>query len=414
MEQRPAALATAHTEVRFAEILAIADDAIISIDTQQTVTLFNRGAERIFGYGAAEVIGQSLDLLLPDTVRRAHCRHIAAFAGSPETARVMGERREIFGRRKSGDIFPAEASISKLRLDSGVVFTVILRDISARMQAELALQKAHDELEQRVKMRTAELEAKNAQLQQEIQERTLVEARLAAQARELARSNDDLEQFAYVASHDLQEPLRMIASYTQLLERRHQQSLTGEAAEFMHFIVDGALRMQRIINDLLAFSRVGTRTHAFVHLDLQATARRVIANLGAAIEESGAEISVATLPTVWADATQLELLLQNLVANAIKFRRTQAPRIVISAERADAAWVIAVADNGIGIEARFAERIFVIFQRLHSAAEYPGTGIGLAISKKVVERHGGRIWINSQPGQGSTFYFSLPDQARAD
>ena len=396
------------TEIRFAEILAIADDAIISIDEDHLITLFNRGAERIFNYAAEEVIGQPLDLLLPEAIRAMHRTHVAAFAGSPEAARVMAQRREIFGRRKDHSEFPAEASISKLRLSSGMVFTVILRDISERKTAEIALRRAHDELEQRVRERTAQLEDNNRRLQLEILERKAAEARLAAQAGELSRSNADLEQFAYVASHDLQEPLRMVASYTQLLERRYREVLTGEAAEFMSFIVDGALRMQRIIHDLLAFSRVGTRARDFSPTPLGEVMQQVIASLGAAIEESGASVEVQDLPTLVADRTQMELLLQNLVANAIKFRGQQPPQIRVSAQRRDAEWIIAVTDNGIGIESRFSERIFVIFQRLHTAAEYPGTGIGLAICKKVVERHGGRIWLESQAGAGSTFYFSLP------
>ena len=387
--------AAATADPHFAEILEIADDAIITVNAAQAITMFNRGAERIFGYKVDEALGRPLEILLPDRFRSSHRGLVEGFAVAPDAARVMAERREIYGRRKDGSEFPAEASIAKLALDTGLVFTVILRDVTARKAAEAALQRAHDELEIRVRERTAELRDSNR--------------RLAQQARELARSNADLEQFAYVASHDLQEPLRMVASYTQLLVRRYRGRIDADADDFLNFIVDGALRMQRLINDLLAFSRVGTRGRELEPTPLAAVMQRVLANLKAGIDESRAVISVDELPTVWADATQMELLLQNLVGNAIKFHGAAPPAIRIAAQRGDGEWQLSVADQGIGIDPQYAERIFVIFQRLHTAADYPGTGIGLAICKRIVERHGGRIWVSSEPGRGSSFCFTLPD-----
>ena len=389
-------VAVAPADPHFAEILRIADDAIISVNAGQFITMFNRGAERIFGYQAEEMIGRPLESLLPDRFRHDHSAHISDFTAAPDAARVMAKRSEIYGRRKDGTEFPAEASISKLLQETGLVFTVILRDISSRKAAEVALRKAHDEMEIRVRERTAELSEMNRQL--------------LRQAKELARSNADLEQFAFVASHDLQEPLRMIASYTQLLGKRYRGRIDADADDFMKYIVDGALRMQHLINDLLAFSRVGTRGKEFEPTDLAAAMQQVFANLKAGIGESGALIHVDPLPTVWADATQMVLLLQNLVSNAIKFRRAASPAIEIAARRGDGEWQIVVADQGIGIEPIYAERIFVIFQRLHTATEYPGTGIGLAICKKIVERHGGRIWVTSEPGRGSSFTFTVADR----
>jgi PAS domain S-box-containing protein len=230
---------------------------------------------------------------------------------------------------------------------------------------------------------------------------------LAQKAEELERSNKELEQFAYVASHDLQEPLRMVASYLQLLERRYAEKLDADAFEFIQFAVDGATRMKTLINDLLAYSRVGTRGNPFKPTDLNRVLGQVRANLGAAIDESQTLLTSDGLPTLMADEIQMVQLFQNLVSNAIKFRNESAPRVHVGAGESADGWVFSVHDNGIGIDPEYFERIFVIFQRLHARGKYPGTGIGLAISKRIVERHGGRIWVESQPGEGATFYFTM-------
>lgn len=234
------------------------------------------------------------------------------------------------------------------------------------------------------------------------------QAELTRSLGELERSNRELEQFAYVASHDLQEPLRMVSSYTQLLAQRYHGELDEKAHKFIDYAVDGAVRMQRLINDLLAYSRVSTRGKDFELSDSQGALNEALDNLKAAIDESGAEIHCELLPQVPADQTQLVQLFQNLVGNALKFRGSEAPRIEVAARDLGDDWRFAVRDNGIGVEAQYAEKVFVIFQRLHSRQEYPGTGIGLAICKRIVERHGGRIWFKSEPGRGSTFYFTLP------
>jgi hypothetical protein len=230
---------------------------------------------------------------------------------------------------------------------------------------------------------------------------------------ELARSNKELEQFAYVASHDLQEPLRMVSSFTQLLEQRYRDKLDDDAREFINYAVDGARRMQRLINDLLEFSRVSTRGRRLEAVDANVVLGTVRANLSAAIEEAGALVTNEELPTVIADPTQLGQLLQNLIGNAIKFHGDESPRVHVVACERPGEWIFAVKDNGIGIDPEYFDRIFVIFQRLQVTADYPGTGIGLAVCKRIVERHGGRIWVESEPGHGAIFSFAIPKSTGA-
>ncbi len=234
------------------------------------------------------------------------------------------------------------------------------------------------------------------------------QAELERNNRLLLEKHAELEQYAYVASHDLQEPLRMVASYLQLLERRYKEKLDADADKYIGYAVDGATRMQKLIEDLLAFSRVSTRGKDPEPVDCEVALRNALANLRLVVQESGAVITSDPLPTILADPTQLSQLLQNLLANAIKFRGSEPPRIHIAVKPQAGEWEIAVRDNGIGFDPQFSDRIFVIFQRLHGKTEYPGTGIGLSICKKIVQRHGGRIWVDSAPGQGSTFYFTLP------
>ncbi len=242
----------------------------------------------------------------------------------------------------------------------------------------------------------------------DITELKQAEAKLHKTNEDLERSNKELEQFAYVASHDLQEPLRMVASYTQLLAQRYEGQLDEKAKKYIDYAVDGAVRMQRLINDLLAYSRIGTRGKALEPTDTHAVLGETLRDLAAAIEESRAMVTNDDLPIVRADASQLALVFQNLIGNAIKFRSQENPRVHVAVADQAGEWVFSVRDNGIGIDPKYADRIFVIFQRLHTREEYPGTGIGLAVCKRVIERHGGRIWFESEPGKGSTFFFSIP------
>jgi PAS domain S-box-containing protein len=357
------------SEARYGGIINTSSDAVVSMNEAQQITFFNPGAETTFGYSADEVIGKPIDILIPPPFRPGHAAQVREFGEGPVAARRMGERGQISGLRSNGEIFPADASIAKMEIAGERIYTAVVRDVTERTRAEQALTR---------------------------------------QAAELERSNAELEQFAYVASHDLKEPLRMVASYTQLLARRYGEQLDEDAREFIGYAVDGVNRMQELINDLLLYSRVGTKSGELVPTELDEVLHQTLVTLGPAIEEAGAEVRAEALPVVQGDRVQLMQLFQNLIANAIKFRGDTPPRVQVGARQEEDEWVISVRDNGIGIQPEFAERIFVIFQRLHSRDEYPGTGIGLSICKKIVERHGGRIWVESDPGEGSAFHFTFP------
>ena len=280
--------------------------------------------------------------------------------------------------------------------------------------SNLQLQKLTEELEQRIEERTHDL--KDAQVAAVKMMQDAEEARQSAEKAnenlkilmvELKRSNEELEQFAYVASHDLQEPLRMVSSYTQLLERRYKDRLDDDAHDFINYAVDGANRMQRLINDLLSFSRITARGGEFKTTDLNPILGQTLVNLQQRINDTHAIIVNDELPTLAVDAGQITRLFQNLLDNGTKFQVDEAPRIHITVKEQDSDWLFCFRDNGIGIDPQYKDRIFVIFQRLHSKTDFPGTGIGLAVCKRIVERHGGKIWVESELGKGTSFYFTI-------
>jgi PAS domain S-box-containing protein len=353
------------SEKKFRVLAETANDAIVSSDCRGSIIYFNKTAERIFGYSAGEVLGVPLNFLMPEGCHEE--KGIEQFMSTAE-AEGVGKPVELVGKRKDGSEFPIELSLANWKTGDDMYFTAIIRDITERKQ---------------------------------------IHNTLAEKAAALTQSNQELEQFAYVASHDLQEPLRMITGYTQLLAKRYQGRLDQDADEYISYAVDGAKRMQTLINDLLAYSRVGTRGKEFTRTECEAILETTLANLQVAIQESGAVVTHDALPALICDGGQIGQLLQNLIGNAIKYRNSRAPEIHIGCKPEDGRWLFWVKDNGIGIDAQYAERIFAIFQRLHTREEYPGTGIGLAVCKKIVDRHGGRIWVDSALGEGSTFHFTL-------
>lgn len=348
-------------------VLQSADNGLAITGRDGVIQWVNAAFTRLTGYTATEAVGQNP-------------RVLKSGRQSPEFFKDLWQtilsgrvwHGELVNKRKDGSLYPEEMTITPVADADGKIthFVAVKQDITARKQAEAAMQKT---------------------------------------AADLARSNLDLEQFAYVASHDLQEPLRAVGGYVKLLQHRFPEKLDAKAHEYVAGAADGAERMQRLIADLLAFSRVGTRGNTFAPADLNALLRDALNNLQTSIKEAGAKVTSDPLPSLPVDATQIRQLFQNLIGNAIKFHSDLTPVIHVGARQEKERWLFGVQDNGIGIEPQYAGRIFQIFQRLHSRKHYPGTGIGLAICKKIVERHGGEIRVESEPAKGSTFYFSIPE-----
>jgi PAS domain S-box-containing protein len=378
-ERRRAEEGLRESEERFRLLFEEAPIPYHEIDCDGVVRRVNSAECDLLGCtGPEEILGRPVwDLVAPQCRALARENVLAKLDGTRPLEPFVREYR-----RAAGDTIWVEIHERVIRDRSGIITGIrtTLLDVTARRQAEEAIRNLNAELEQRVQARTADLE----------------------------RSNEALQQFAYSASHDLQEPLRMVSSYAKLLERRCKESLDESGREFLYYIVDGAERMSRLITDLLAFSRAGNASaQPPSEVDMEDVIRTAASNLRHVIEESDAAISVDPLPHVTAYPEGLAQVVQNLLSNCIKYRSEAPPQVRITCEQRSSEWIFCVADNGLGFEQELADRAFGIFKRLHGR-EYPGTGIGLAIAKRIVERNGGRMWAQSQPGAGARFFFSIP------
>ncbi|MCJ7604332.1 MAG: ATP-binding protein [Desulfobulbaceae bacterium] len=369
-ERRRAEEERKKTEEQFRLLVeGIKDYAIFMIDPAGRVLSWNEGAERIKGYRADEIVGRHFSCFYPEE---------DAKKGNPDNELRIADEKGSFEDegwriRKDGSKFWANVVITALRDKTGRLrgFSKVIRDISERRRAEEKLRRTADEL---------------------------------------ARSNEDLTQFAAIVSHDLQAPLRMIDGFVSLLARRYKGKLDEKADQFIEYTVDGVKRMQELIKDLLEYSKVGRQDTILKPVDFSAAVDKAVLNLQASVEDISSVVTYDQLPTMMADVSQISRLFQNLIGNALKFHGKEPMRVHISAKRKENKWVLSVRDNGIGIEPRYAEKIFGMFQRLHTTQEYPGTGLGLAICKRIVEHHSGEIWLESEPGKGSSFYFTIPDR----
>ncbi len=347
-------------EERFQRVVEASPTGMAMVSPEGKILLVNAQVEALFGYTRDELVGQSIEKLVPPRFRAAHPAHRQTYL-TDATPRAMGAGRDLFGLRKDGSEFVVEIGLNPIETMDGKAIMASIIDITERKRIE----------------------------------------------DELRRSNAELEQFAYIASHDLQEPLRMVASYTELLGDRYRGTLDEKADKYIHYAVDGAKRMQRLVTDLLAYSRVGSQGKALVPVSSANVVQSVLEMLAPTLDAVGGTVEVSALPDVLADEGQLRLLFQNLIGNALKFRGDAPPVVRVEARRVEDRWLFSVADNGIGIDMKYADRIFLMFQRLHERGKFEGSGIGLAIAQRIAERHGGRIRLASKLGLGSTFSFSL-------
>ncbi len=375
-------------EQKFRSLLEAAPDAMIISSADGDISLVNSQAEMMFGYSRDELMGRNIRMLVQDwTGHHAAALDSGLDLDQADASLWSNPQQELWARRKNKNQFPVEISLSPLQTEEGLLLTSAIRDITERKRADAAIRELNNTLEQRVTERTRELMRSNEALR---------------------RSNEDLNQFAYAASHDLQEPLRMVALYSQIIQKRYTERLDADAQELFGFVVGGARRMEMLLKDLLAYSQTGSASEGpAVPVDCEKAIQKVILNLQAAIEQNAARIRWDPLPTVHAHEIRLVQLLQNLIGNAIKYRSAEPPEIQVSAQRRAEDWLFSVRDNGIGIEPEYSQQVFGIFKRLHGQT-YEGTGIGLAICQRIVERYGGRIWVESKPGAGSVFCFTIP------
>jgi PAS domain S-box-containing protein len=386
------------SEAKYRGLLEAAPDAMVVVNQGGEIVLVNLQAEKQFAYRRDELVGQKVKNIIPEGFAE---RLIADASRSvaDALAQQIGMGIELSGRRKDGSRFPIEILLSPLESAEGILVTVAIRNISARKKSEqdnmelenhaTVLQRSRDELELRVDERTKELAFANQVLEQ---------------------SNLELKQFAYIASHDLQSPLRSISGFVQLLKSEYEGKLDEQGQDWIRRTVQSIGQMQTLIRDLLSYSGVDARSRPFARIPFLDIVNDALTLLDSSIHDSVGRVTWGELPEIMGDRSQLVQLIQNLIGNGLTYRSDKPPRIHLSAQRSGEEWIFSVRDNGIGIDPKYCEQIFEIFKRLHGQKEYPGTGIGLAVCRRVVSRHGGKIWVKSEPGHGSTFYFTIPER----
>lgn len=379
---------------RFSSVLKTVNEGIIHINTQSVIIFVNPAVQYIFGYSETELIGKKITILMPSRYVEGHNIGMKRYITSNE-ATVLNQTVQLEGRRKDGSIFPLEINIAESKIDNHVYFTAAVKDITERVRMEQELIQSRDKLEIRVQERTKDLQ--NAQQE------------LSDTIKELKRSNSELEQFAYVVSHDLQEPLRVIGGYSQLLQKKLGNTLPKDAQVFLAFINEGVSRMSQLIKDLLSYSKVGKANANFKLTNLNHLILLAKNSLKTQIDTNQVQIINDELPILKVDKTLMTQLFQNLLGNAIKYRSERRPLIKISVNEQEDFWQFSIQDNGLGIKAEYLDKIFIVFQRA-TEENIEGSGIGLAVCQKIVELHKGKIWVESIFGKGSTFYFTLPKE----
>ncbi|WP_143229865.1 PAS domain S-box protein [Actinophytocola xanthii] len=385
-----------NAEAKFRGLLDSAPDAMIGVDPDGRMVFANLQAEALFGYSRAELIGQRMEMLLPLHIRKRHAHHRESFAAHPRT-RPMGAGLELSARHREGTEFPVEVSLSTLVTKEGRIVSAAIRDITGR-------RRAHREIE----ALNTDLREANNELESRVDERT---AALTAQAAVLKATNDELETFSYSVSHDLRAPLRAIDGFAKVLERTAVDALDEEGRRYLGKIRAGAKQMGQLIDGLLAFSNLQRQALVRTSVDLAALARTIWEELAPERDGREVDLTVADLPLAEADPRLLRHVFGNLLGNAIKYSRMRSPaRVEVGATREHGVPVYFVRDNGVGFDMRYADKLFQVFQRMHRAEDFEGTGIGLALVARIVHRHGGKIWADAEPGRGATFFFTLgPD-----
>ncbi len=407
------------TKAMFEGLFEFAPDAIIVVNHRGIIVRANKQAERLFGYSPNELFNAHHEILLPERFRKEHMEHRQTYMTDPHI-RPMGTGLELYGRKKDGSEFSVDIALGPLKVGEETLVIAVIRDVSERKKAEKSLRRAYDELELKVMERTLALSITNEELLAEIEERKRTEAQLEEYKRnlgeqvtertaELMAVNKELEAFSYSVSHDLRAPLRHLSGFVERLQNQIADHPDEKTHKYMTAIITASRRMDRLINDLLALSHIGRKEMQKRKVNLNALVRGVVQEIQEELKERQIRWEIDNLPDVLGDQSLLRLVIVNLASNAVKFSSSRAQaEIRIGCKDENDKYTCSIADNGVGFDMQYVDRLFGVFQRLHTLAEFEGTGIGLANVQRIIARHGGKVWAEGAVGQGATFYFTLP------